>query len=552
MKSLDPQPLFSDAPFAHDYIVGSGRAREMMAWRCDAKELAGLVNSGTDFSQPWTLEETAELEAFNVDCGNGTGAALAEKLGDPRALAIVTGQQPNLLASPLYVIFKAMTAWHWAARLEAETGRPVVAIFWVASDDHDFEELRACRLWSPSHGLTELGGLVSRGGAPPDSPAFAWRLSDSAQRLMQAIKQEAPEEWKHAPTRAAIQDALKEAPDFETSFCRLAARFLAATPMLFLVPRLGSMRHRQIPVLEREVTLAGETNRVVDEAADRMESLGYHAQLRRPADALNFFYLHENVRCRVLVRTKGDRFEVVNSSGESVVGFRDADALIAELHRYPDRFSPNVVTRPVVQDAALPVAAYVGGPGEIAYLAQTRSVHKLLGVEPSAIVPRASATLLTEEADTLLGGGIDAQDLEAALARLVADDDLLGPLVDLRMALASSVNGGLREMAQTEAAQHPHLEPAFRKTRAGVERALAQLDRRLRRHFHSRGSGDEWARFMRVTNLVRPAGGAQERMLSPLSFCLTMSPEEFGTWLAAAADWESHAHQIIRLPEGAA
>ena len=171
MKSSDSKPVFEDAPFARDYVTGSGRARELMAWSGGAKQLAGLVNARAEFSQPWTSEETAELKAFNLACGNAAGAVLAAKLGDPRTLVIVTGQQPNLLVSPLYVILKAMTAWHLATRLEAESGRPVVPIFWVASDDHDFEELRACRIWSLSRGLTELGGLVSRGGAGlPDVP----------------------------------------------------------------------------------------------------------------------------------------------------------------------------------------------------------------------------------------------------------------------------------------------------------------------------------------------------------------------------------------------
>ena len=549
MKSPDPKPAFADIPFVRDYVAGLGRAREMMAWPGDTKQLATSVNARADFSQPWTSQEIEELKAFNIAGGNEAGAALAAKLGDPRTLAIVTGQQPNLLASPLYVILKAMTAWHLAARLEAETGRPVVPIFWVASDDHDFEELRACRIWSASHGVAELGELVSRGGAPPDSAAFRWCLANSRGRLLEAIEAEAPEVWNYQPTRAAVEQALEASLNFERSFCLLAARFLAATPVLFLVPRLSSMRQRQVAVLEREVRLAGETNRVVNEAAARMEELGYPAQLRRPSAALNFFYFHEGVRCRVLVRARGDRFEVVDSSGAAVVGFPHADALTAELHRHPDRFSPNVVTRPVVQDAALPVAAYVGGPGEIAYLAQTRAVHKLLGVEPSPVVARASATLLTREAETMLGGGVDPQDLEAAVARLVAADPMLGPLVQQRMALAVAVDEGLRAMEQTDAAQHPHLEPAFRKTRAAVERALAQLDRRLQRHFHSRGSGDEWARFMRVSNLVRPGGGAQERMLSPLSFCAARSPEEFGAWLAVAANWTSTTHQILRLPE---
>jgi len=547
MNSMNLKTLFADAPFARDFVTGSGRAREMMGWPGGAEQLAGTVHSRPDFSQPWTPKEIAELEAFNRVCGNGPGAALAVKLGDSRTLAIVTGQQPNLLASPFYVVLKAMTAWHLAARLEAETGRPVVPIFWVASDDHDFEELRACRVWSPSSGITALGGLVSRGGARPDSPAFEWHLKDSATRLMEAMAQGAPEAWNHAPTRAAIENALEGGPDFETSFCRLAARFLAATPMLFLVPRLTSMRHRQIDVLAREIDLAGETNRVVNEAAVLMESRGYHAQLRRPSNALNFFYIHESVRCRVLVRPKGDRFEVVDSSGEVVLRFPDAEGLKAELLRNPERFSPNVVTRPVVQDAALPVVAYVGGPGEIAYLAQTRGVHELLGVVPSPVVPRASATLLTDEADGLLGGGTEPQDLEAALARLTASDALLGPLVKQRMALAAVVDEGLRAMEMTDAAQHPHIESAFMKTRAGVERSLAQLDRRLQRHFHSRGSGDEWAWFTRVANLVRPGGGSQERMLSPLSFCATMSPEDFGAWLAIHINWESHTHQIVQI-----
>lgn len=534
------------AGFADDFVSGRGGARGLLAWQ-GGGALDGIVASRPARTAVWDADETAELESFNRECGNAAGVPLARLLADPSTLVVVTGQQPNLLASPMYVLLKAVTAWALARRLSAASGRTVVPVFWVASDDHDFHELRQCRVWSPTRGLSDIGALVSRGGAPEGSPAFAWRLGESADRVRGALARAVPEALANPATREAVEEALLGDPDFEAAFCRMTARLLAGVPMLFLAPRLGVMRRRQVDVLKREIAAAGETNRSVNAAAGALEDLGYRARLHRPVDALNLFVMHEGVRCRVLARGSG--YHVVPPDGHTAVAtFADAGALTAELELRPERFSPNVVTRPVVQDAALPTVAYVGGPGEIAYLAQTRGAYRILGVEPSAVVPRASATLLDVEAAALLGDAAGASALDEALTRLVAGDPELAPVAEQRRHLEASVVTGLDGLEALDAMSHPHLRTAFDKTRHGVERSLRRFDERLRRHFVTHGSGAAWQRFVRVSGLVRPGGAPQERALSPLSFCASMSPEDLGAWLAGNVASDASQHQVLRLP----
>ena len=533
------------AAFADDFVSGRGRAREVLAWEGDA--LDGIAASRPPFAATWSGDEIAELEEFNRACGNTAGVPLARRLADPATLVVVTGQQPNLLGSPMYVLYKALTAWGMAGRISARSGRPVVPVFWVASDDHDFQELRQCRVWSASRGLSHIGSIVSRGGAPEGSPAYAWRLGGSAERLRSALTAALPEAWANPATREAVEDALLGDPDFETVFCRMAARLLHSVPVLFLAPRLRAMRRRQVAVLGREIAAAGETNRSVNAAAGALGRIGYSAQLHRPVDALNVFLMHEGVRCRVLSRGRG--YHVVPPGGHDAVAmFADAEALLEELERNPDRFSPNVVTRPVVQDDALPTVAYVGGPGEIAYLAQTREAYRILRVEPSAVVPRASATLLDAEAADLLGDDAGGSALEAALARLVAADPDLASVARQRRLLAEAVDAGLAGMQALDAVRHPHLRTAFEKTRRSVEWSLERFDERLKRHFVAHGHGADWRRFVRVSGLVRPGGARQDRTLSPLSFCASMSPEDLGAWLAENLVPDAAHHQLLRLP----
>src|SRR5688572_25962108 len=128
--TLPVNPL-SSFPFARDWIEERGAAREFFLPADDGFAAAVAERDQWQW-QPWSAAEVAELRAFNESVGNTAGAKFAAALSDAQTLAIVTGQQPNLFASPLFILHKALSARAHAAKLHAATGRTVVPVFWVA------------------------------------------------------------------------------------------------------------------------------------------------------------------------------------------------------------------------------------------------------------------------------------------------------------------------------------------------------------------------------------------------------------------------------------
>lgn len=476
--------------FARDLFHRKPQALALLADRKDDFETL-VAERRAHAPRPWSREEIAEIEAFNREAGNDVGATLAQSLADSSALAVVTGQQPTLFASPMYVLYKALTAWNFARRLADRLAAPVIPLFWVASDDHDFDELRQCWLRAPG-GLENIGRLVSRGtGVPKASPAYEWALSESRDRLLGALERLLPAGHGREATLRMVTSALDQGRTFEMAFCRTLATFLGQFPMLFVPPRLMSLRRRQIPVLRHEFEALEDSNHALAAAGDRMTSAGYQPMIRRNPHTLNSFYIKDRVRAR-LVRSDEMIKAEDPANGTIVAQFDNLASLIDELESRPERFSPNVVTRPIVQDTALPAICYVGGPGEITYFAQVAAVFDQHRAFRSAIVFREFSLL-------------ERKDPPDQVPQQVSR--LQGQVESLRKRV-------LRELAESEAAGsnlHPHIHVAFDKTAVAMNRTLDRLQRRIARHYGLRGPGE---------------GPDAERLLSPLNYCGAMAPPE--------------------------
>lgn len=542
-----PHPL-EDYRFVRDWLAGAAAAVEL----CPAYEAtwstAVARREGAPV-EPLSAEELRELTEFNLACGNVGGAALAPALGDRGTLAVVTGQQPNLLVSPLFIVVKAIATVALARRLARATGRRVVPIFWVASDDHDFSELAQCYVLGRSGALRNLAVLVVRHGAFSEaSPAFAWNLDGVAPHLVAALRGELAAGRARGATLDAVEHALGAPATFESVFCRLLARYLEHTPLVFVVPRMRWIRQRQRTILEREIEGCEATNRAVAEGGKLMSARGYRPQVHRRLHDLNFFYLLDGVRCRLVQR--GKRVQVEHPGKRSVLTSFAFDELAGHAERHWENFSPNVVTRPIVQDAVLPTVAYVAGPAEFTYLAQIRPVYERFGVVPCQPVLRPMITLLSSSGratlqrldawEAFLRGG-----LGAVVEKIVEGDVRLGQALRRIRENEDIVQRELAELGRDLAVDYPHLAVAFEKTRHHVSHGLTRLRHRMMRQF--RPADDEMCRDLcSVFTEVAPMATPQERVLSPLSFGNEIAPAELGTLLEGALEgWEPAADALI-------
>lgn len=514
----------AEAPAARKHLAGT---QELLARRLEALKQTPWT--------PWGADEVEAVAEYNRQAGNDAGAGLAGRLGEPDCLVVVTGQQPDFLAAPLYVLHKALSACAWAEKLSVELERTVVPVFWVASDDHDFAELKQARVVDIEGAVQDVGGRISRGkGIGSGSPAYLWNLDESRGRVEEDLAANLGS-W---PGLSGLVDELvaelRGESSFEVLFCRLLTKLLGPKhSMVFVAPKLLPFRRRQADLLSRDVPMHSDANRLVNGAAAALEHAGYPPMLQRDEPALNFFWINEGARHRLVRR--GEVIQVMGASSARVLQELTEPELLQMIESAPGDFLPNVVTRPVLQDVVLPNLLYVAGPGEMAYLAQLGPVYEAFGVERSAVTPRSFVTLTDGGAHPA-----PADCAEALLANGGAQAaQALSILNDLNIAAAEKLQALDKTVSQNAAAG-----VAVEKTRRHIYHGLQQLQRRLARQIEP----DACFRLARRAALHAPLGAPQERVLAPWNFVKPGQWSALADHLAEAVDYTSSQPQSVALP----
>ena len=303
------------------------------------------------------------------------------------AVAIVSGQQVGLFSGPSYTIYKALTALRLAEELSS-AGIPAVAIFWLATEDHDLAEIDHC-FW-PSREEVEKIALPSsdyegrRVGEVPLGDAVLAAVERATAKL------EGP---AADLIRSALADSYQPSETYGSAFGKLLARLFAGKGLILLDPISEPLHRLAEPLYRAALQRHSELSRELLARSADLESAGFHAQVKVVEASVPLF-----------LNVDGKRVPLRARDGDFTVGRRSfsSSALSELLARSPLDFSANALLRPVVQDYLLSTAAYIAGPSEIAYFAQA-SVHygRLLGRMP-VILPRASFTLVDAHVVRLL------------------------------------------------------------------------------------------------------------------------------------------------------
>jgi bacillithiol synthase len=335
------------------------------------------------------LADALKVEALGFGAGE---AALAniERLRNGAA-AVVTGQQVGLFGGPLLTLLKAATAIRKAQDATRESGREHVPIFWLASEDHDLAEVDQVSLLTKASVETLKLGLSS---AKP-LPVGAIPLSEDPVRLAAELER-ASELLGWAP----VCDLLREcyAPDATLAggFGKLLTRVFAAQGLVVLDAASRDFHALGAPVLRYALEHADALESALIGRSKELEAAGYHAQVLVVAGHSLLFVIDAESGARLPLR-RGD-------AGAWKAGSRSYTTaeLLAILEAEPERLSPNALLRPVFQDCILPTAAYIGGPAEIAYFAQSTVVYEQALGRVTPVLPRLSATLIEPAIATVM------------------------------------------------------------------------------------------------------------------------------------------------------
>jgi bacillithiol biosynthesis cysteine-adding enzyme BshC len=356
--------LFADFSYHFDRVT--------RFYRHSPYDPASLASAAGEVEYP---EPRRAALAAALKAQNGDSEAL-RRFAQPGTLAVVTGQQVGLFCGPAYTVYKALTAAHLARNLSAQ-GVPAVPIFWLASEDHDFAEVSVA--WSFDSTLNPVRLEVE---APEDAKGRSRPVGGIAlpkppiEELRRSLAG-----FPHADeVMAAVEDAYRPGVTMVQGFRALLKKILEPLGMLMLDPLDPHVRAVSAPFIAEALSAAPELRTRLLQRTKELTDAGYHAQVLVDSKTSLFFLLEGGER--VPQRLKDSEFG----------GLRDRAADV----------SPNALLRPVMQDYLLPTVAYVGGPAEIAYMAQSQVIYeRLLGRMP-VIEPRCGFTLLDARADKLM------------------------------------------------------------------------------------------------------------------------------------------------------
>lgn len=440
-----------------------------------------------------------------LEAQNGPSAAL-RKLAEPGTVAVVTGQQVGLFCGPAYTIYKALTAVRLARDLSKQ-GIPAVPIFWLASEDHDFPEVSHAYSFDASHQPVRLeiqapGDAAGRpkpvGALPIENPPLE-ELRRSLAGFPHGTEMAAMAEASYATGVSGSRVTMTE------GFRALLRRMLPEMDLPTIDPLDPAIRALARPFLEAALAAAPELKASLLERGNELAAAGYHAQvLVEPKTSL--FFLLEN----------GER-----------VALRRKDAEFASLKDRAAEVSPNALLRPVMQDYLLPTAAFIGGPGELAYLAQSQVIYnRLLGRMP-VVLARASFTLLqTRTAKLLARYRLTLPETlvpEDALRERVAAALIPAALEDAFVDTAGELDRRLSRLNNELERFDPTLAAALSKSRAKMAYQLEKARRKTAREILRRdGRASSDAQYL--SGLLFPHRHLQERFYSILPFLAQHGP----------------------------
>jgi len=430
-----------------------------------------------------------------------------ERLAQPGTVAVVTGQQVGLFSGPAYTVYKVLHAVKLAAWL-SENGLPAVPVFWLATEDHDFAEVNHVWVFGQDHRPAKLEMRRSAGTQPVGEVTLANPPIEELRAALAGLP-------FADEVSAMVAETYTPGATMGEAFSALLRRMLAKFDVVQIDPMQPEVRQLAAPLLRSAVEAAPELTQAVLARNQELQTAGYHSQVH-VEEQTSFVFLLENGK-RLALRRNGDEY-----------GINGRRFTAAELAARAESLSPNALLRPVVQDSMLPTVAYVGGPAEIAYFAQSSALYdRLLGRMPVA-VPRAGFTIVDQRTDKLLSRYyLRLQDLfhgEEHLRGLIAAR-LIPPSVRQAAGEASStVNASLEHLRRELAAFDPTLVKVADRSLAKIRHQLSKIERKtaaeaLRRD--QRAAADASS----IYGLIYPERHLQERLYSFLPFLAKHGPD---------------------------
>jgi len=463
-----------------------------------------------------------------------------EFLKEPDSLVIFTGQQTCLLGGPLFIIYKALTTIKLAQELSFRFSRSFIPLFWLDSEDHDFEEVRSTSIIDKENQLEEI--RYSPAKTPSGEPMYKVVLEEEINSCVEKLASSLhPTEFKDEVVQA-LENCYSKGESISASFAKWITRLLGKYGLVIVDPGDKELKKLAVDFFLKEIENPSKSMKLAKETGKTLESSGYHQQVVKSEEMVNLFLEVEEKRSTL--KWSGEAIQI-----DGVDRKLNKNELSQIIEEEPERLSPNVLLLPLMRSYLFPTAAYIGGPGEISYYAQLKSVFEFFDVPMPVVYPRASITLIEDKIKQVL------QKYSLEFIDLFQDPEILinsvlkkkfpDPLENTLEKKKNEILKILDSLEQELISSEPALKQNLETTRGKIDFELKRLGEKLFQAYRQKDQTLKEQVYKAKNNLF-PANKLQERVLN-LSPYLIKYGFGFVDFLYNKVKIEKIDHQLIEV-----
>lgn len=458
----------------------------------------------------------------------------------PKTLAVITGQQLGILSGPLYTIYKIITAIKLASQLnERFVDFNFVPVFWMESDDHDFNEVHKICILNNDNNIVTLKYKEDVSDdeirASVGNLIFDESINDFVSQLEQSLRST---EFRDKII-SKVKEIYQPGKTFKQSFRELIFWLFDEYGLIIFDPSADEVKKALKPIFLYEINnFRTHTQKLVSVSATLEEV--YHAQVK--VKPVNLFYHIDSGRHSIepvdeIFKLKRKRKQFTK------------EEIITEINEHPERFSPNVLLRPITQDYLFPTAFYVAGPSEVSYFAQIHPLYEFFNIEPPIIYPRSSATLIEKSVvnfmekydltmrDVFLG----TEQLKEKILSSVAENNI----DEIFENAVKNINLVFDDLKEKLFSVDKTISDSSTRYREKVLYAVNELKSKTEKAYESRFEVI-LRQISKLTNLLYPNENLQERELNYFYFANKFG-ENFYKKLYDELSISEFEHQIIEI-----
>ena len=519
-----------------DFIAGADSATKLYNSN-DLNQVAATLDKTNFDRNKLTQILTRQNKSFHA---TDKTFANIEKLKLPNALTVFSGQQAVLFGGPMLIMIKALTLIKSAEEYSKRLNRPVIPIFWIAGDDHDFDEANHTTVLNRQSEET----LVSYDHRPNLELPISDVKFDNAEALNQTkskYKEALGDSDFTVKLYELLDSSYQTGETMVTAFGKLLAGLTSEYGLVFFNPGDKEVKTHAVNFFTQLVNKQEELHSLTGRANQKIVEQGYHLQVEKAENSTHLFC---NSDGRKPVQMDGQEFKIGTNTFTK-------EQLIKKINSEPEKFSPDVLTRPVFQSFLFPVLSQRGGPSEIAYLAQSAPIFELFNLPVPVYQSRPSVTFVEKHFEKLMAeykisfvdltGDIE-QVINQILARSFPED------IEKEMsAVRNSITKEFNSLKEKSLGFEPGLKDFAEQTFGKIDFALKNFEAKVF-STHKKKSQDVRGRIYRLWHALYPSRALQERTLN-IGYFISKYGFDFIKFMHNNIDITEKAHQLISLSE---